>query len=84
MSTSAKVASIATPYQWVDISKDSIENRMQSIKEELSTMKKWTDKASKLMKCPPMLHHYDKAEFCINSLLGVDVETVGNYLVHVI
>ena len=28
------------------------------------------------MKCPPMLHHYDKAEFCINSLLGVDVETV--------
>ena len=48
MSTSAKVASIATPYQWVDISKDSIENRMQSIKEELSTMKNGQTKQASL------------------------------------
>ena len=71
-----RVASIATPYVWVDISTQNTENRLQKIKSERQVHKSWTEEASKLMQCPSLLHKYDKAEHLINTIMGVDVEAV--------
>ena len=71
-----KVASIPTPYVWIDIFRTSTEHRLHAIKTELTVNKKWTDAALELMQCPSLLHKYDKAEHCINTIMGVDVGSV--------